>query len=346
LESTKKTKKDLSRLREAYNESIGLGNVGIFSEALKNVWQQARKLHGDRSIPVLITGETGTGKEIVARYIHLGEEGEISPFVAVNCAALTPNMFESELFGYEAGAFTGGLLGGKKGKFDIAQGGTLLLDEISEIPVELQAKLLRVIQEKEYYRVGGLIKIQADIRFICTTNVDLAEKLNEGAFRRDLYYRLNVGQIYLPPLRERPEEILPLAYLFLEELARQKQKRFTAISNETANIFFSYQWPGNVRELKNVIEWAVLMFDDVELKPEHLGMMERKGSLNLTVTGKPRILDFTLPPGSFPVKDVIKNIIYQALQMHDGNKTETAKYLGISRRSLYYQLKLMDNSKN
>lgn len=342
-EATKETQEELTRLREAYSQTVGLGNVGIFSAAMKNVWRQARRLHGDRTVPVLITGETGTGKEIVVKYIHYGEGGEISPFIAINCTAITPNMFESELFGYEAGSFTGGLSRGKKGKLDLAQSGTLLLDEISEIPVDLQAKLLRVIQEKEYYRVGGLKKIRADIRVVCATNVDLEAKLKEGTFRRDLYYRLNVGQIHLPPLRERSEDIIPLANLFLTEFSREKRKLFQTISHEAEDILLSYQWPGNVRELKNVVEWAVLMYDDLELKPEHLGSLAEQKQATSVATEQIGTNNFILPPDSFPIKDFIRKVIYQALQMHNGNKKETAKYLGISRRSLYYQLERLQN---
>ncbi|MCL6478779.1 MAG: sigma-54 dependent transcriptional regulator [Peptococcaceae bacterium] len=203
--ATEETRQELSRFKKAYYESIGLGNIGVFSQAMKKIFQQARKLHTDRSIPVLIEGETGTGKEVIARYIHYGDGNVTAPFVDLNCAAIAPNLFESELFGYEAGAFTGGTPRGQKGKLDLAQGGTLFLDEITEIPTDLQAKLLRVIQEKEFYRVGGLKKIKTDVRIVCATNVDIEKKVEEGAFRRDLYYRLNVGRISLPPLRERTE---------------------------------------------------------------------------------------------------------------------------------------------
>jgi DNA-binding NtrC family response regulator len=342
-EATEETRQELSRLKKAYCQIIGLGRIGVFSEAMKKVFQQAQKLHADRSVPVLIEGETGTGKEVVARYIHYGKGDVTAPFVDLNCAALAPSMFESELFGYEAGTFTGGLPKGKKGKLDVAMGGTLFLDEITEIPVDLQAKLLRVIQEKEFYRVGGLKKIKTDVRIICATNADIEKKVAQGAFRQDLYYRLNVGRIYLPPLRQRPEEILPLAGLFLMELAREKRKRFEAIGQEAADMLLSYQWPGNVRELKNVMEWVILMWDDSEVKPSHLGILHKtKANIAPTETTSSSIIDhknFSLPSGSLPIEEYTSNIIRKALQIHNGNKTETAKYLGISRRSLYCRLK-------
>lgn len=343
-EATEETRRELLRLQEAYRRIIGLGRIGVFSRAMKEVFRQAQKLHADRSIPVLIEGETGTGKEVVARYIHYGEGEVTAPFIDINCAALTPTIFESELFGYEGGAFTGGLTRGQRGKMDLAEGGTLFLDEIAEIPVDLQAKLLRVIQEKEFYRVGGLKKIKIDVRIICSTNVNLEQECQEGSFRQDLYYRLNVGRIYIPPLRERVDDILPLATMFLDELAREKGTHFRSISDEAAGMLRSYSWPGNVRELKNAMEWVALMWDDTELKPCHLGILEgtRKDHVPGPVLASGPVLDYrnyTLPPDSLPLEELTNNIIRKALQMHRGNKTRTAKYLGISRRSLYCRLK-------
>ena len=341
-EATRETRQELTRLQKAYFESVGLGSMGIFSEPMKKVIQLAQKFQGDRSVPVLIEGETGTGKELIARYIHYNSGDLTAPFVDLNCAAIVPNLFESELFGYEAGAFTGGQAGGQKGKLDMAKGGTIFLDEFVEIPVNLQAKLLRVIQEKEFYRVGGLKKIAADVRIICATNVNVQKKMEEGSFRQDLYYRLSVGHIYLPPLRERVDDILPLAGMFLTEYAREKKKSFRTISSEAAQMLLSYQWPGNVRELKNVIEWAVIMWDDDELKPAHLGILQ-KDRINRAVdensgAGTLDYKNFSLPPGGLPLEEFYNNIILKTLEMFKGNKTEAAKYLGISRRSLYCRL--------
>lgn len=342
--ATEETRQELSRLKKAYYESVGLGKIGIFSEAMKKVFQQAQKLQTDRSIPVLIQGETGTGKEVIARYLHHGEGATAVPFIDINCAAISPGVFESELFGYEAGAFTGGLAKGQKGKLDMAAGGTLFLDEIGEIPTDLQAKLLRVIQEKEFYRVGGLRKIKTDTRIVCATNVDIEEKVRQGKFRQDLYYRLNVGRVHLPPLRQRVEDILPLARMFLERFAREKGKHFKEIGEDAARVLLSHQWPGNVRELKNAMEWVVLMWDGVEVKPFHLGILHNTNTWIapgkvMDTTGMLNYKDFSLPPSSLPLEEYTNNIIYKALQMHKGNKTETARYLGISRRSLYCRLR-------
>lgn len=340
-EATEETRHELFRLRQAYLKSVGLGELGIFSEPMKEVVRQARKLHTDRSIPVLISGETGTGKELIARYIHYQSGDAANPFIDLNCAALTPGLFESELFGYEAGAYTGGLPKGQKGKLDLAKGGTIFLDEIAEISVSIQAKLLRVIQEKEYYRVGGLKKMKTDTRIICATNVDVQQKIEEGTFRRDLYYRLSVGHIQLPPLRQRTEDILPLAEMFLLGFAREKRKSFKAISRQAADVLLSHDWPGNVRELKNTMEWAVLMWDEAELKPSHLDILTAKAKDRPRAAVAPGVIDhenFFLPPGGLPFEDYCNNIILKALEKFKGNKTLTAKYLGISRRSLYCRL--------
>lgn len=346
--ATEETRQELTRLKKAYSKSIGLGNVGIFSGAMKQVLQQAKKLHADRSMPVLIGGETGTGKEVVARYIHYGDANVTTPFVDINCAAITPNLFESELFGYEAGSFTGGTPKGQKGKLDLAQGGTLFLDEVTEMPTDLQAKLLRVLQEKEFYRVGGLKKVKTDLRIICATNVDIEKKVEQGSFRRDFYYRLNVGRIYLPPLRERTEDILPLARMFLDHFSREKGKCFKEISKEAADLLLSYKWPGNVRELKNTMEWVVLMWDGAVVKTSHLGILKNEKTPDtpreISGTGTIDPENFSLPAGGLRLNEYTSKVILKALKMNNGNKTETARYLGMSRRSLYCRLKNLNNN--
>jgi len=344
--ATEETRRELKRLKKIVSQSLEMNNIGFFSKNMKKVVEEARKYHTDRSIPVLIQGETGSGKEVIAKIIHYGELEDVGPFVDINCASLNSNLFESELFGYEAGTFTGGLNRGKKGKLDLANGGTLFLDEIAEMPLESQGKFLRVLQEKEFFRVGGLKKIKTDVRIICATNVDLMERVKQGLFRKDLYYRLKVGHIIIPPLRQRKDEIVPLALMFLKEFSRKKGKRFNSISSSAARILLDYSWPGNVRELKNAMEWVVFMFDDVELKPHHLGILTQQGdcrSIQLTYDLKMNIKDFALPEEPFSLKDLINKIVYKALQMHNGNKTETARYLGISRRSLYTYLKHIKN---
>ncbi|MBP2636357.1 MAG: sigma-54 factor interaction protein [Firmicutes bacterium] len=339
--ATQETAKEISRLRMLVAQSEGIGKIGIFDTVMQNIYQQALLYHQDRSIPVLIQGETGTGKEMIAKLIHYGDFNETTPFVDINCAALTATLFESELFGYEAGSFTGGLSKGQKGKLDLAAGGTLFLDEVGEMPLEMQAKLLRVLQEKEYYRVGGLKKIKSDVRIICATNIELAHAVEEGRFRRDLYYRLNVGQIFIPPLRERLDAIMPLAEMFLHRFASQKEKKFCRIGEQAVRVLLSHSWPGNIRELQNVIEWSVFMYNDTELSPKHLNIVASKDtSCNTSSPQAGAILPeapLLLPPEPFNLDEYIDRIISATLKMHKGNKSAAAAYLGLSRRSLSYR---------
>jgi two-component system response regulator AtoC len=342
--ATEETRQEVTRLRRALSQAAGLENIGFFSRPMLALVQQAQKYHQNRSIPVLIEGETGTGKEIIARLIHYGQgvdpESQ-APFIDVNCAAITANLFESELFGYDPGAFTGGLNKGQKGKLDIAQGGTLLLDEVGEIPLELQGKLLRVIQEKEFYRVGGLKKIKTDVRIICATNADLERRVEQGTFRRDLYFRLKVGHLIIPPLRQRRDDIIPLTEMFLRQFAGPRVNRFRSIRNDTAEILINYDWPGNVRELRNTIEWVSFMFDDAELTPAHLTKL-KKGHVSHSAATDPQEAAtdrFSLPAAGFNLEEYTDRIIQQAIEVCNGNKTAAALRLGISRRSLYNRLK-------
>lgn len=341
--ATEETRREVSRLKKVLSQTAGLDNIGFFSTEMNYIIQLAKKFHKDRSMPVLIQGETGTGKEIISRIIHYGDMDNHEPFIDLNCAALTANLFESELFGYEPGSFTGGLTKGQKGKLDVAQGGTLLLDEVGEIPLELQGKLLRVIQEKEFYRVGGLKKVKTDVRIICATNADLEQRVAEGTFRRDLFFRLKVGHLVILPLRQRTADIIPLAEMFLKQFAEQKGKRFRRISPSGVELLLAYKWPGNVRELRNTIELAVLMYDEVELTPMHMNLNVLKKALLTPEVGPlhSQVLDpdlFLLPPMGINLEEFIDKIVHQSLELCHGNKTEAAKHLGISRRSFYCRL--------
>jgi len=342
-------REELARIKQAYYKIVGIGDIVVSSPAMRSIYEQARILYEDRNIPVLIEGGTGTGKEMIARYIHYGDHDQNIglPFVDINCAALSSTLFESELFGYEGGAFSGGLSSGQKGKFEMAEGGTLFLDEISEIPPSLQAKLLRVIQEKEFYRVGGIKKKKTNVRIICATNVDIKEKVKQGEFRRDLYFRLNTAHLYLPPLNQRPEDIIPLAAMFLRKFSQEKGKSFTSISKEAGSLLVKHIWAGNIRELKNTIEWVVLMNDDQELRPAHLNMMWNNNT-SLSHDEPAAQMDwhnFQLPPDRLPLEEFNAFILRQALAMHNGNKTQTARYLGLSLRSLSYRLSKDTNPK-
>ena len=344
--ATEATRRELFSVKKVLAESI-IGKVGVFGESTRKLLEQAQQFHADRSISVLIQGETGVGKEVIAKAIHYGvtmDELTNRPFIAINCSALTPSLFESEMFGYEAGAFTGSAPQGAKGKFDMAQKGTLFLDEIGEIPFNLQAKLLRVLQEKEFYRVGGLKKIKSDIRIICATNSLIEDQIENGTFRRDLYYRLKVGCLMVPPLRERKDEIVPLANAFLMDAAQQKKKRFHLIAPAAAKLLKEYSWPGNIRELKNVIEYVAFAYDGEELQVNHLAHLlgeERHSQafsqeLGSDVVRQQMVLHF--PSSGYSLKSFCDDIVDEVILAHDGNQAAAAKYLGISLRALYYRL--------
>lgn len=346
-EATRDTRTRLAHFEEAFAEVVGVGRIGVFSVGMQKVVEMAERLHQDRGIPVLIEGETGTGKEIVARLIHFGRGGVRTPFVAINCSSISPALFESELFGYEGGAFTGARQSGQIGKLELARGGTLFLDEIADMPLELQPKLLRVLQEHEYFRVGGLKKVSMDVRVVCASNRDIGAMVESGAFRRDLYYRLNVGRINLPPLRERRQEIPSLAGMFLSQFSLKRKRRFREISREALELLVSYPWPGNVRELENTMERVALIHNEETLTPAHLGFLVSpeagKAATSDTRTSPDlpsgsRTVLIGLPEEGFSLEQAEKIIIRRALELFEGNKTRAAEYLGITRSTLRLKL--------
>lgn len=312
--------------------------MGLFSPSMRSVRSIAERFHEDRTVPVLVEGETGTGKEMAARLIHYGESGNDSePFVPVNCAAISPSLFESELFGYVGGAFTGALKGGAKGKLEAANGGTVFLDEVGEIPLNLQAKLLRALSERAIYRVGGTEPVALDVRVISATNRDLAALVDSGEFRQDLYYRLSVGKVQLPALRKQVRAIAPLAQMFLHHYADQKKRSFRALSREAVRLLENHSWPGNIRELQNVIEHAVLLFDNDLLLPEHLTMLNASSSH--VSSGRTLIPGrVELPSQPFSLEELNREIVKKTLEKFDGNKTRTAEFLGITRSALRSRL--------
>ncbi len=332
----KELKKQIELFRNLYADVAGLNTFGFFSDTMDKIYSLCKKLHEDRNISVLIEGETGTGKEIIARLIHYGNENTTVPFISINCSAISPALFESELFGYEGGAFTGSKLKGMQGKLELAQGGTLFLDEIGDMPLDMQPKLLRVLQEKEIYRIGGVKKIALDVRIICATNQDLCELIKRGSFRKDLYYRLNTGHIRIPPLRERKEEIIPLARMFLEYFSKQKKKKFTKISLGAEKLLEKKEWEGNVRELENIIERAVMLYDDDILQEHHL---LNEFSANDQSWQTENSILISLKQENSPLKDMEKEIIEQLLKRFNGNISRTADYLDITRKTLKSKLK-------
>lgn len=299
------------------------------SPVMKKIVNDAERI-AKSNANVLITGESGTGKEVIAHLIHHHSSRANKPFIKVNCAAIPETLIESEFFGHEKGAFTGAAAM-HRGRFEIANSGSLLLDEITEVPLGLQAKLLRVIQEQEFERVGGVRPIKIDVRIISTSNRDMQESITNKKIREDLYYRLNVMPIHLPPLRERKEDILPLANYFLEKLSQENHKEKVQLSKEAKDLLLSYDWPGNVRELANILERAIVLNSNGTIKPDEIYL----NSVNLPTTpyssAKPAEEGMTL-------QELEKKLIVETLQKLNNNRTKTAEQLGISVRTLRNKL--------
>jgi transcriptional regulator with GAF, ATPase, and Fis domain len=280
---------------------------------------------------VLILGESGTGKELVANAIHYNSDRKNKPFVKVNCGALPENLLESELFGHEKGAFTGAI-SRKIGRFERAHGGSIFLDEIGEMSFSTQVKLLRVLQEKQIERVGSTEVIDVDVRIIAATNKDLKRLVEEGRFREDLYYRLNVIPIKIPPLRERKQDIPLLVKYFLQKYSLETGRRGMTISDSALDKLKTYSWPGNIRELQNVIERAVILSPGREITEDQLPpeIVKRDRQVELD--------EFKLPKNGVNLNDLEKSLIKQALDMTNDNQTEAARLLGITRHTLIYRM--------
>lgn len=314
------------------------------SPALQRTVQLAKKVCSVKS-SVLILGESGVGKEVFAKAIHEASEGENAPFISINCGAIPPSLFESEFFGYERGAFSGADLKGKKGKIELAKGGTLFLDEIGELPLEMQVKLLRVLQERKFYRVGGEKEIETNFRVIAATNRNLKELMSEGQFREDLYYRLNVVSIHIPPLKERREDIIELTHYFLNDFSMLYQRPINQFSQEAMQEMLQWDWPGNIRELRNVVERLVVFATDGVIRREYLPFHSHQ-SLNglsfLSVPDHSDEEDNTILPLQEEMDLHEKKVLEKALNIVNGNKLECAKQLGITRATLYNRLKRLE----
>ncbi|HEX8890503.1 MAG TPA: sigma 54-interacting transcriptional regulator [Pyrinomonadaceae bacterium] len=302
------------------------------SQRMREVYQFIARVAPTTST-VLITGESGTGKELIARAIHLNSPRKNKSFVAVNCAALTETLLESELFGHEKGAFTGAIAQ-KKGKLEIADGGTLFLDEVGEMPLQLQAKLLRVLQEREFERVGGTRTLHVDIRLIAATNKDLEEAIRQGTFRQDLYYRLNVVLLSMPPLRERRDDIPLLANYFVQRYSDKCNRKVRGISTEARARLTNYDWPGNVRELENAIERAVVLGTTDMLLPEDLPEAALETALPVTGVGVANYHE--------AVTEAKRQLILKAMEQAGGNYTEAAKLLGVHPNYLHRLIRNMN----
>jgi len=302
------------------------GMLGV-SPQMKEVFEKIQQVARSRAT-VLITGESGTGKELAARAIHQASDRSDRRFVPVNCSALTESLLESELFGHERGAFTGAYKQ-KKGYFEIADGGTIFLDEIAETNAATQVKLLRILETREFERVGGTATIRVDVRLVAATNADLGQKVAQGMFREDLYYRLRVVTIHLPPLRDRKEDVPVLVRHFVDQLARENGRPGLVMDREAIEVLARQEWPGNVRQLRNTVESLVVMAKDNRITVRDLPPEMRDG--------EPRESVITVPRNS-PLKEVERKIILETLEDNGGNRTKTAEVLGIGRRTLIRKL--------
>nr|WP_238442488.1 sigma 54-interacting transcriptional regulator [Desulforamulus reducens] len=311
----------------AFNKLIGR------SEAIQKLIVFGKKISVTEAT-VLLRGESGTGKELLARAIHQNSPRHMNPFIVVNCGAIPNNLFESELFGYEGGAFTGADRKGKPGMFELANGGTLFLDEVGEMPIEMQAKLLRVLQEGTFYRVGGSQSVHVNVRVLAATHRNLEDMINRRQFREDLYYRLNVVALEIPPLRDRREDIPELVHLFMQEFCQKYDKNIKKIEPAVMTAFLDYTWPGNVRELKNAVERLVVLTDgdiiDEAALPENL---RRNTYISLVTSpvSQGKLMNVAV--------EAEKQLILKTLQQVRGNRSEAARVLGIPRSTLYYKLR-------
>lgn len=322
------------RLRTMLRDEFVFKEIVGRSEGMQTVFELIRKVM-NHDVTVLIIGESGTGKELVARAIHHNSQRRHGPFLKLNCAALPDALLESELFGYEKGAFTGAQVG-KPGRFELAHGGTLLLDEIGNMSQSMQAKLLRVLQEKEFERIGGKATIKVDVRILAATNSNLKSQVATGGFREDLYYRLNVIQIHVPPLRERKDDILPLIKHFIGMLNLSLGKEFAGVSPQAAYYLTRYHWPGNVRELKNAIEAAMIIGEGPFILPEHLPE-EVTGSPSVSaIPAIPTAPDETYDDSSSPatLDAVEREHILRVLNQCSWNQSKAAWVLGVHRNTL------------
>ncbi|HVR60761.1 MAG TPA: sigma-54 dependent transcriptional regulator, partial [Polyangia bacterium] len=353
----------LARRDATPEATVGRGRFRLVgqSQAIKHVYAVVEKVANTPST-VLITGESGTGKELIARALHDNSSRHNGPFIKINCAAIPKTLMESELFGYEKGAFTGAV-GAKPGRFELAHGGTLFLDEIGEIPVEMQVKLLRVLQESEFERVGGIKTIKVDVRLITATNRDLMQEIASGSFREDLFYRLNVVPIHIPPLRERREDVPLLASHFIAKFNDRLKKTITAIQPAAMERLIAYNWPGNIRELENVMERTMLFCEGPEIGVSDLppevapppGAAAAAPAAHAAETPSP--VAAAAPPVAAPaaavgaaassLKEAVRaeterverGLIQRALDETGGNVTQAARKLKISRKSLQTKMK-------
>ena len=351
LEATR-LRTEVESLRGEVRRRTGYHDVVGVSRKMTELMHFVRKVAASEATTILIQGESGTGKDLIAKAIHYQSTRQNKPFVAINCSAIPETLMEAEVFGHEKGAFTDAKAM-KKGLFEVADGGTLFLDEIGELSQFLQAKLLRVLEDQVIRRVGGVRDMQVDVRVIAASNRDLERAVREGHFRQDLYYRLAIISIFIPPLREHKEDILPLVDFFIDHYNRKFRKSARGLSEETRRLLLNYDWPGNVRELKNAIERAMILEEEPLLRPiylpfpvaqPHAGVTAFEHSSSPPAGGQPLPNGRWLPPlvipeGGTSLEEVERALVELALRQAGGNQTHAARLLDISRDALRYKMK-------
>jgi PAS domain S-box-containing protein len=304
------------------------------SQGMKDVMQFVRRVAASEATTILLEGENGTGKDLVAKTLHYQSLRQAEPFIAINCAAIPDTLLESELFGYEKGAFTDARAQ-KRGIFELADRGTLFLDEIGEIPLMLQAKLLRVLEEQCFRRLGGLKDIKLDLRVIAATNKNLREAVKEGAFRQDLYFRLNVIHIVIPALRERPEDIMPLTRFFIEHYNTKFKRHIEGLTPESERLLLSHDWAGNVRELRNAIERAMILEESSYISPASLPIAITQSAASPAAASPVTVI----PDSGLSLEENERMLLVKALEKTGGNQTQAARLLRITRDTLRYKMK-------
>lgn len=305
------------------------------SRSIQRILNIVEKLAKSDDTTILLEGESGTGKEVFAQYIHQSSPRKNNVFIPINCGSIPKDLAESELFGHEKGAFTGASHKTKLGKFELANGGTILLDEIGELGLDIQVKLLRVLQERKFYRVGGEREISVNVRVLAATNKSLEEEVKKGTFREDLFYRLNVANILIPSLRERKDDIPVLSYSFVKEFSHKFNQIIKGIDDDAIKLLQDYSWKGNVRELRNAMERAVLMMDGDEIKVQHFNFLS---SGKIIDENKNTTFELTIPPEGVKIEVVLKDLILKTLNITKGNQVKAAKVLGLSRSKLRYRM--------
>ncbi len=325
---------EVSQFRDKISQQYHFSSIICKSPEMVKIVDLVRKVAQSDATTILLQGESGTGKDLIAKVIHYESSRGSKPFMDINCTALPETLIESELFGFEKGAFTDAKQM-KKGLFELSDGGTIFLDEIGDMKLSTQAKLLKVLENKTFKRIGGIRDITVDLRIIASTNKNLHEQVKKEHFREDLYYRLKVIPIVLPPLRERPSDTLLLARHFIEQFNRDFKKQVKGLSKETEQAFLDYPWPGNVRELKNVIERSMILESDEYILSEHLPAEFSMQKTGAPLAGSSAI---TIPSGGLDIEEVEKGLIRQALEQTKWNQTRAARLLNLTRDSLRYRM--------